>query len=82
MIEREIELEDCQEALESVRFLDLMQARLRHEDAARELKEAFSTILDHLHNKLGISPADCCKLVLYNGVVALMSTPEYEPSNP
>ncbi len=82
MIERELELEDVQEALESIDYMDLLDVRMRLQSAAKDVHDAIGTILDHLHNKLGIAPADCCKLVLYNGVVALMSTPEYQPSNP
>lgn len=82
MIEREIELEDFQEALDSVQVKDLFRVRMKYQSSAKELREALCTVFKHLHNKLNIPADDCCKLVIYNALVALMSTPEYEPSNP
>lgn len=78
MLEGDMSLEDGQEALESLTFNELISLRLKHEKAADEVLEACKTIFTHMNDKLGIPPSECCKLLIYNGVVALCSTPEYE----
>lgn len=79
MIEREIEIEDGQDAIDNLDFEELCDIRcLRHEKAGDDVHEALCTVFKHLNGTLGISPEESVKLVLYNAVVALMSTPEYK----
>ena len=80
MLEGDMELEDGQNAIDRLDFIELADNRLKHDKAADDVRDAFVTILNHLNGKLGIPPSECCKLLIYNGIVALCSTPEYERS--